>query len=81
MLEYARFLLEHHARALDCKPEVFAAYNERVDAANRQMAWGASTVNSWYKNDDGRVTQNGPFSLLEFWELTRQPDPGDFEVL
>jgi 4-hydroxyacetophenone monooxygenase len=43
------------------------------------MAWGAPNVNSWYKNAKGRVTQNWPFSLLEFWQRTRSPDPEDFE--
>ena len=42
------------------------------------MAWGASTVNTWYKNAKGRVTQNWPYSLLEYWERTRQPNPDDY---
>ena len=43
------------------------------------MAWGASTVNSWYKNAAGRVAQNWPFSLLEYWQRrTREPDPDDY---
>jgi 4-hydroxyacetophenone monooxygenase len=45
------------------------------------MAWGASTVNSWYRNADGRVTQNWPGTLLEFWEQTRAPDPAQYELL
>ncbi len=39
------------------------------------MAWGVSSVNSWYKNRAGRVTQNWPFSLLEFWEQTAPARP------
>jgi 4-hydroxyacetophenone monooxygenase len=74
-------LLDRKKRALDCVPEVFDAYNSRVDEGNARMAWGASTVNSWYKNSAGRVTQNWPFSLLEFWERTRQPDPADYELM
>ena len=42
------------------------------------MAWGASTVNAWYKNAKGRVTQNWPFSLLEYWQRTREPNPDDY---
>ena len=68
-------------RALDCRAEVSDAYNERVDEANARMAWGVSTVNSWYKNADGQVTQNWPFTLLEFWQRTRSPDPADYELL
>ena len=46
-----------------------------IDAANEQMAWGAPNVNSWYKNAKGHVTQNWPFTLLEFWTQTLAPDP------
>ena len=74
-------LLEQGKRAIDCRPEVSDAYNARVDEGNARMAWGASTVNSWYKNASGRVTQNWPFTLLEFWERTRAPDPADYELL
>ena len=43
------------------------------------MAWGVSTVNSWYKNDKGWVAQNWPSSLLEDWQRTRAPDPADYD--
>ena len=76
-----RLLLDRKQRALDCLPAVSDEYNARVDAGNAAMAWGASTVNSWYKNSHGRVTQNWPFSLLEFWERTRAPDPTEYELL
>jgi 4-hydroxyacetophenone monooxygenase len=44
------------------------------------MVWGAAEVNSWYKNASGRVAQNWPFSLLEYWERTRTVDPADYEL-
>ncbi len=44
------------------------------------MAWGWSDVNSWYKNDHGRVAQNWPFTLLEYWQRTLAPDPDDYVV-
>jgi 4-hydroxyacetophenone monooxygenase len=81
VLECLRELLVRRARALDCTPEAFVAYNRRIDEGNQRMAWGVSGVNSWYKNADGRVTQNWPFSLLEFWQQTRHPDLDDFELL
>jgi 4-hydroxyacetophenone monooxygenase len=74
-------LLERGHAAMDCKQAVHDAYNERIDAGNAQMAWGMSRVNSWYKNDSGRVTQNWPFSLLEFWQQTQEPDPADYSFL
>jgi 4-hydroxyacetophenone monooxygenase len=74
-------LFEAGRMALDCRREVHDAYNRRVDEANARMAWGAPNVSSWYKNEQGRVTQNWPFTLLEFWQRTRAPDPADYRLL
>ena len=81
LLECVRLLLEEKRNAMSCKPEVHDAYNVRIDEGNRQMAWGVSKVNSWYKSENGHIAQNWPFSLLEFWEQTRTPDPADYEFL
>jgi 4-hydroxyacetophenone monooxygenase len=80
LLDALRLLLIGDHRALDVRPEVYDSHNERVDRANRTRAWGASDVNSWYKNESGRVTQNWPFSLLEFWQLTRAVDPDEYVI-
>jgi 4-hydroxyacetophenone monooxygenase len=58
---------------------VHDSFNETIDAANALMAWGSPEVNSWYKNAKGRVTQNWPFPLVDYWNRTRAPDPADFE--
>ena len=74
-------LLRGRHRALDVRKDVHDEYNERVDAENGRMAWGVSDVNSWYKNAHGHVSQNWPFTLLEYWQRTLAPDPGDYEFL
>jgi len=56
-------------------------FNVEVDEANARMAWGAAHVSSWYRNAKGRIAQNWPFTLLEFWLRTREIDPADYEVL
>ena len=68
-------------RALDVRKDVHDAFNERVDAENRRMAWGWSDVNSWYKNENGHVAQNWPFTLLEYWQRTLAPDPDDYDLI
>ncbi len=80
VVEAIGMLLAGGHRALDVRRNIHDAFNDRVDARNREMAWGAATVNSWYKNDVGRVAQNWPFSLLEYWQQTRRPDPADFHL-
>ena len=68
-------------RAIEVKRDVHDEFNEQVDEANSKMAWGFSTVSSWYKNDSGRVAQNWPFTLLEYWQRTQRPDPAEFDLL
>ena len=76
-----RLLLGGDRPAMDCKVETHDAYNRRIDEGNAAMAWGTPDVSSWYKNSAGHVTQNWPFSLLEFWSQTLEPDPDDYEFL
>ena len=81
VLQCVRHLLATGGRALDVRAEVHDAYNERIDAGNRAMAWGASDVNTWYRNAKGRIAQNWPFTLLEYWQQTRDVRVDDYEVL
>jgi 4-hydroxyacetophenone monooxygenase len=76
-----RLLLQEGHKAMDCKMDVHDAYNVRIDRANLQRTWGASKVNSWYKNEHGHVAQNWPFNLIEYWQQTREPNPADYEFL
>jgi 4-hydroxyacetophenone monooxygenase len=81
VLACIELLLRGRHRALDVRKDVHDEFNEQVDTENRNMAWGWSDVNSWYKSDSGRIAQNWPFSLLEFWQRTLRPDPADYELL
>ena len=72
-------LLAGQHKTMEPRQAVHDAYNERIDAANLTMAWGSENVNSWYKNASGRVTQNWPYTLWEFWEQSKSADPNDYE--
>jgi 4-hydroxyacetophenone monooxygenase len=76
-----KLLLEGGHRAIDVRKDVHDEFNELVDAENKRMAWGWSDVNSWYKNANGRVAQNWPFTLLEYWKRTLEPNPDDFDFV
>jgi len=81
ILECLHLVLATGNAALDVRNDVHDRFNDEVDAENRRMAWGASDVNSWYKNATGRVSQNWPFTLLAYWQRTRRPDPDDYELI
>ena len=79
VLEGIRTLLQGRKHSMRVRPEVYRDYNDRLDQANLDRAWGFSQVSSWYKNAKGRVTQNWPFTALELWRRTRHLDPNDYE--
>ncbi len=74
-------LMKHDARYIDVKEDVHDAYNRMIDEGNAKMAWGQSGVNTWYKNSKGKITQNWPGTLIEFWQQTREADESEFEIV
>ena len=81
VVECIRLLAHRGAAAMDCKPDAYDRYSARMDEHNSQMAWGISPVNSWYKSPSGRIAQNWPLPLIDYWRQTRAPNPADFELL
>ncbi|MCW5761433.1 MAG: hypothetical protein KIS90_16805, partial [Phenylobacterium sp.] len=73
-----KLLAETGAAAMEPKQAVYDDFNRRVDEANAGWAWGSPHVSSWYKNQFGRVSQNWPFGLIDYWKATLEPNPDDF---
>ena len=81
VVECLRLLADRGAAAMDCRTDAYERYAAMMDEHNSQMAWGISPVNSWYKSPSGRVAQNWPLPLIDYWRQTRRPDPADFELI
>ena len=80
ILRCIRILLERDGAMLDCRQSVHDAYNKKVDEVNAATAWGSPRVNNWYKNSSGRVTANLPFRIIDYWKMTRYPNPSDYII-
>lgn len=76
-----KLLIENDLKSMACKQEVHDAFNVRVDEGNAKMAWGSPHVDNWYKNATGRVAQNWPFPLIDYWTETLAPNPDDFHLV
>lgn len=73
-------LTEHVGRrAVEVKVAAYEEFADQMDAANVKRAWGVPGVSTWYQNDKGRVSQNWPLELADYWNLTRTPNPQHFE--
>ncbi len=73
-----KMLQDAKARSLEVKRDVFDRFNAEVDAANAEMPWGYAEANTWYRNSHGRVAQNWPFRLIDYWKRTRAANPDEY---
>jgi len=68
-----REILDRGLRSLEVREEAMARFNERLQRDLEDMVW-TGDCQSWYKTDDGKVTNNWSGSTLSYWWRTRRPD-------
>lgn len=71
---------EEGLAALEVRHEVCAEYNHRLDAGLAGLVWSVDGVTSRYRNNAGRIVTNHPWTLQEFWQMTREVDLRDFHA-
>ncbi len=78
IMQGLRELVETGASALEVKAEPFWDYQEKVDAAHRELVWSHPGVTSWYKNGAGRVHAASPWRLVDYRNMTAEFDPAEY---
>lgn len=73
-----RELLEGGYGAMECRNDVFADYQNRLDTALNGMVWSQVEVGSWYRNSRRRVVANSPWRLVDYWGMTRELNVADW---
>jgi len=73
-----QMLLAGGKRSMECRLQSHEEYNRRIDNATNQRAWGVTHVNTWYRNEHGRIAQNWPYNLYEYWRQTRHVSADDY---
>jgi 4-hydroxyacetophenone monooxygenase len=63
---------------MECRSDVFADYQNRLDAALNGMIWSYVDVESWYRNSAHRVVTNSPWRLVDYWNMTRELSASDW---
>ena len=79
-LRCLRELLESAHTSMECRRDVHDTYNRLVDDAHGRMIWTHPGMATWYRNEQGRVTTNSPWRLVDYWKMTREPDPLDYDI-
>ena len=71
---------ERMVGALNVREEAMRRWSEECQTSLEKSVWSTG-CESWYKNSDGKITNNWPYSTISFWWRTRQPNFADFEEL
>ena len=63
---------------VECRKDVYEAYNETIQSMHRNMIWSHPGMSTYFRNARGRVVTNSPWRLIDYWNMTREADMADF---
>ena len=69
----------HGAQSVEVREQAMAAFDGEIEAATARTVW-AEDCSSWYKNSEGRVTNNWPDYTVKYKRRLTRPDPQDWIV-
>lgn len=78
IVQCVRELIENGKGAMECRSDVFAEYQQRLDSALSGMIWSQVEAGSWYRNSRRRIVANTPWRLVDYWNMTRELDTADW---
>lgn len=67
-------------QTIECRREVFDAYNAQLDAAQDQCIWNMEGARSYYINEHGRQVVNNPLRPSVTYESIRHANLSDYDV-
>lgn len=73
-------MVEDGIGSVECSAQSYDRYNTELDDLNSRMVFGLDGVDSYYRNSGGRVVTNTPWTVLQYWSMTREPDLADYTV-
>jgi len=79
IMQAMREMIETSSAAVEVRSEPFWDYQKKVDDAHNKMVWSHPGVDNWYKNAAGRVTQNSPWRLVDYRNLTETFKPSEYD--
>ncbi len=81
IMQCLALMVTQGVRSMEVLEAANDAYNVEVQALSKNLAWGHPGVSSWYKNSQGQVVNNSPFSLHEFWQRLHDLEPEHYALV
>lgn len=73
-----RELVESGLASIEVRQSVHDDYISKVDAEHEQMIWTHPGMSAYYRNSRGKVFSVMPWRLVDYWEMTHDPDMTDY---
>ena len=73
-------MLDNDLAWFECDREICERYNDRVDAAHEKMVWTHPGMETYYRNEKGRVVVNSPFLNSEFYRMSKEANLSEFRT-
>jgi 4-hydroxyacetophenone monooxygenase len=78
IMDVIQKMLEQNLGAVEIRQEIHDSYNEDVDRAHAKMVWTHPGMESYYRNDGGRIVVNSPWRNVDFYSMTREADLNEY---
>ncbi|KAJ4984098.1 hypothetical protein SVAN01_10386 [Stagonosporopsis vannaccii] len=62
------------------KEDVTAAFNNKIQAVLEKSSFADPNCGSWYKNKEGRITNNWSGTVIEYQDILSKVDWDDYEI-
>ena len=78
IMDVIQKMLDQNLGAVEIRQDVHDRYNEDVDQAHTQMVWSHPGMESYYRNERGRIVVNSPWRNVDFYAMTREADLSEY---
>ena len=78
IMDVIQKMLDQNLGAVEIRQDVHDRYNEDVDQAHTQMVWTHPGMESYYRNERGRIVVNSPWRNVDFYAMTREADLSEY---
>lgn len=70
-------MAERRAGAVEVTPDAYKEYTKSVDAEHERMIWTHEGMDTYYRNEQGRVIYANPWRVVDYLDMTREPNLND----
>jgi 4-hydroxyacetophenone monooxygenase len=71
-------MIERGIGVVECRAEAHDGWVSEVDEAHSKMVWSHPGMTTYYRNKRGRVVNNSPYRVVDYWLKTHDAELTDF---